>query len=85
MSKLIPLTKTRAILDEMNVMTQEARVYFQELESRIPSYGSGTPEQVVDAPIGATYYDLDASAGSRHYIKINADISGDTTRGWELA
>lgn len=75
----------RPFIDENNVLTTEGRVFFTDLVQRVPSYGSGSPEGVVDAVIGATYYDLDASAGLRHYIKINADIGGDTTQGWELA
>jgi len=85
MTQLLPLTSIRPITDERNVLTEEARVYFVDLADRVPSYGEGSPEGVIDAPIGATYYDLAAASGSRHYIKINAAISGDPTKGWELA
>lgn len=84
MTKLQQPPFNRPIVDESNVLTQEGRVFFSDLVGRIPSYGDGSPEGVVDGVVGATYYALDASAGSRHYIKINADIGGDTTKGWEL-
>lgn len=85
MSKFLPPTFVRPITDDDGRLTQESRVYFSQLAERIPSYGEGSPEGVVSANIGATYYDLGASSGSRHYIKINADIGGDTSKGWELA
>ncbi len=92
---LSPLTAIRQILDENGELTQESRVFFSDLydlvadyESKaalIPTSGSGSPEGAISAPIGATYYDLAAAVGSRVYIKIQADIGGDTTQGWELA
>lgn len=85
MSKILLPPFFRPIVGQDGILTEEMRVYFDELAARVPSHGIGSPEGVVDGRIGATYYDLDASAGSRHYIKINADISGDTTQGWELA
>ena len=85
MTIILPPPFVRAIVDETGTLTQESRVYFTDLAARIPSYGSGSPESVIDATIGATYYDLDAAQGSRIYIKINESIGGDTTQGWELA
>lgn len=85
MTKLLLPPFTRPIVDDTGTLTQEARVFFSDLVARVPSYGSGSPEGVVDGQVGATYYDVDAAAGQRHYIKINADIAGNTAQGWELA
>ena len=84
MAKVTRLPYVRPIVEE-GIITQESRVILEELFNRIPITGEGSPEGVVDADVGATYYDLNAVAGSRHYIKINQDIGGDTTQGWELA
>ena len=85
MSVLLPITFVRPIVDESGQLTQEARVYFSDLANRTPSNGSGSPEGVVSAQSGATYYDLDAAPGSRHYIKLVDGVSGDSSLGWELA
>lgn len=84
MTQLLLPPFTRAIVDQDGMLTQEARVFFSNLVERIPIYGEGTPEGVVKGQIGSTFYDLDAVAGSRVYLKINANIGGDTTKGWEL-
>jgi hypothetical protein len=85
MTKILPPPFTRAIIDQNGMLTEESRVYFSDLANRIPSYGSGSPEGVVEADLGATYYDIAAVAGSRTYIKISQDIGGDRSQGWELA
>lgn len=85
MRNLIPLTNTRSIVDGNGNLTQEARIFFEELQSYIPINGSGSPEGVIRARQGATYYDISATAGSIHYVKKLTDIGGDTSQGWVLA
>lgn len=85
MANLYPIQKIRALVTDKGLLTEENRVYFDTLENLVPKYGSGTPEGVVEADEGATYYDLDAAIGSRHYIKIYNSVSGDRSLGWELA
>lgn len=85
MTQILPPTFVRPFVDQTGTLTEEQRVYFDELANRIPSYGTGSPEGVLDARVGATYFDLGAAAGSRLYIKAAFDIGGDTTMGWELA
>ncbi len=46
--------------------------------------GSGSPETVLSAGQGKLYMDTSGSAGSILYIKRNADIGGDATKGWIL-
>jgi hypothetical protein len=46
--------------------------------------GTGSPEGVIDAPVGKLYTDTSAGAGGLLYVKRDADIAGDTTKGWFL-
>lgn len=85
MANLTQLTNTRAIVDANGVLSQEARLYFQQLTLLVPISGKGSPEGVVSAIQGATYYDLDGSTNSIHYVKKFAEIGGDNTKGWVLA
>lgn len=85
MAKIDGLPKTRPFLTENLLLNSEGRVAMEELESRVPITGEGSPEGVVLAPVGATYYDLSAAQGNRHYIKITQAIDGNGAKGWELA
>lgn len=85
MSKLIPLTNLRPIVNQQGIMSQESRVFFAQLSERVASFGEGIPEGAVSAVQGATYYDVSAVQGQRHYIKLLDDINGDSTLGWGLA
>lgn len=85
MSKISGLPKTRPFIDDNLMLNTEGRVAIDELENRIPVTGSGSPENVVAAQAGATYYDLDATTGSIHYVKTVDSIGGDETKGWILA
>ena len=46
--------------------------------------GTGSPEGVIDAPQTANYMDDAGTAGNIKYIKRDADIAGDSTKGWIL-
>lgn len=46
--------------------------------------GSGSPEGVVEATVGQEYMDSTGTAGNIKYIKRDADIAGDRTKGWIL-
>lgn len=91
---LSPLTAFSPIVETNGVLTQESRIFFDILyalvadyeakAALIPTSGTGSPEGVLAAPVGATYYDLGAVAGSRTYLKIATDVGGDITQGWEL-
>lgn len=90
MAKVTPFISSRKLVDANGVLTQEGRLFFDAFINRIPITGTGSPEGVVEARAGATYYDLAASTGSIHYIKKvdEVDDGGATrnkTKGWELA
>lgn len=82
--KLATLTLSRPIVGEDGVMTVEARTYFARLSDRIDVFGEGSPEGVVEANQGQSYFDLNATTGNIHYIKKLSDIGGDKTMGWVL-
>lgn len=83
--KISNLTNKRPIVDASGVLTQEARLFFNDITALTMITGSGSPENVVDSPkIGALYTDIDASTGSILYVKKLSDISGDTKQGWVL-
>jgi len=83
--KVNRLPNIRAIVNENGILTPESRITLDQLFELIPITGEGSPEGLVDARQGATYYDLSAGQGSRHYIKIKNSINGNQALGWELA
>lgn len=85
MTKLLLPPFIRGLVNDSGVLTEESRVFFSDLVDRVPSYGDGSPEGVVEGVVGATYYDLAAAQGSRVYLKIVAEIDGDAAQGWELS
>lgn len=85
MASVNGLPKNRAFLDDNLVLNTEGRVAQDELESRIPITGVGSPEDVITAIAGATYYDLTASTGAIHYVKTVNSVGGDGKKGWILA
>lgn len=49
-----------------------------------PLSGIGSPEGVLEARSKRIYFDLNGTTGSIAYIKLQDDIIGDRTQGWEL-
>lgn len=60
------------------------RIFLLEVEQRGLLIGTGSPEGVVEAQQGVEYMDDAGTASAIKYIKRDADISGDRTRGWIL-
>ena len=46
--------------------------------------GAGSPEGVVAAEATREYMDTNGTAGNIKYIKRDADVAGDRTKGWIL-
>ena len=46
--------------------------------------GTGSPEGAVEAFVGREYMDDAGTAGSIKYIKRDADVAGDKSKGWIL-
>ena len=83
-NKVTPPTTTRAIIDNFGSMVQEFRTWTQTMTDRSLIIGTGSPETVVEAAQGAQYMDDNGTAGNILYIKRDADIAGDRTKGWIL-
>lgn len=79
------LNATQPIINMDGTMAQPFRELQAILTNLIPHTGEGSPEGVVEALQYSSYYDTTAAAGSIHYIKMLADISGDKSQGWKLA
>jgi hypothetical protein len=65
-------------------MTQEPREFFNNLGPLAITSGSGSPEGTVDANPMQFYMDTAGTAGAILYIKRDANIGGDSTKGWIL-
>lgn len=83
-NKVTPPTTTRAIIDALGQMVQEFRTWTQKITDQSLIIGTGSPETIVEAPQGAKYMDDTGTAGSIVYIKRDADVAGDKTKGWIL-
>ena len=82
--KLTQPDANRPFVDKSGVMTEQARIWFSVITDRALIVGNGSPESVIEAIIGAEYMDLDGATGAIKYIKRDADIAGDKTKGWIL-
>jgi len=72
------------VVDQKGLMEQHFRIFINEIGDLLPIKGAGSPEGVVDATQYRNYIDITGSTGSIRYIKMEADIGGDTTKGWIL-
>jgi hypothetical protein len=65
-------------------MSQEARAWVTAINNRSLVIDIGSPEGVVEAVQGAEYMDSDGTTGNIKYIKRDANILGDRSKGWIL-
>lgn len=72
------------IVDKGGKMTLSYQRYIEEVTRMDIIIGTGSPEGVVEATVGREYMDDAGTAGSIKYIKRDADIAGDRTKGWIL-
>ena len=84
-TKVTPPSTTRPIINEDLTMSQELRTWTQIVTNVVPIIGAGTPETFIEADQRTLYMDDAGTAGNILYIKRDADIAGDKTKGWILA
>ena len=86
MADRIPLISTdRPIVEDDGSLTSQSRLFFGAIFRQALIIGTGSPEGVVIASIGASYMDNTGPAGAILYIKLDADDgAGDTSKGWIL-
>jgi hypothetical protein len=84
MTTIIPPDPARAILKKNGLMQEPFRLFVTAVAKLSLLQGSGSPEGVVEAEQGREYMDTAGTASSIKYIKRDADIGGDKTKGWIL-
>ena len=86
METRIPLLGTeRPIVEKDGSLTSQSRLFFGAIFRQALIVGTGSPEGVVSASIGATYMDDAGTTGAISYIKRDADDgAGDSSIGWIL-
>jgi len=78
---MIPSPKT---VSQNASETDEFRRWIDIITDLQPLIGSGSPEGIFDAAPGRLFVDQSAASGSVLYVKRDAEISGDRTKGWIL-
>ena len=88
MITITQLQTDKAILEIDLSMTPQTRLFFKTLLQAIDEQtvitGSGSPETFIEAGVNKQYMDTAGTAGNILYIKRDADIAGDKTKGWIL-
>lgn len=72
------------IVDGRGLMTDQFQRWVELITRNDLLIGTGSPEGVVEATQGQEYMDRTGVAGAIKYIKKDADIAGDRTKGWVL-
>jgi len=84
MALIPPPDRSQPLLDEGLTPTLRAQVFFEAVALLAIIEGTGTPEGVVEARPAREYMDTTGTTGNIKYIKRDADIAGDRTKGWIL-
>ena len=79
------LNSALSIVSNTGIIEDHFRVWAQEVTQNVRIEGDGTPEAVVTARQYSVYIDRLGSTGSIIYVKMQAEIGGDRSKGWELS
>lgn len=82
MPSIVPPAAFDSIVDKDGVMTPEFQRWVEQITNNDLIIGTGSPEGVIEATVGREYMDDAGATGSIKYIKRDADIAGDRTKGW---
>jgi len=74
----------RNIVDAVGRTTAPMNIWMDQITDLQIVTGTGSPEGVFEALITRIYMDTAGTAGNILYIKRDADITGDKTKGWIL-
>jgi len=83
-SRVTQPTIVRPITDANGTMSLEFQSWVQVITNRSLIIGTGSPETVIAATQGEIYMDDTGTAGNILYIKRDAAVAGDDTKGWIL-
>jgi len=83
--RITQISFDRPVVESDGSLTPQSRTFFKTLTNQALIIGTGSPEGVVIAEIGASYMDDTGTAGGIMYIKRDADDgAGDKSIGWVL-
>ena len=83
-TRVVQPSSERPLLNDNGAPSVQFNTWLRLINDRALIIGTGAPETVVEALQGALYLDETGSAGNLLYIKRDADIAGDRTKGWIL-
>lgn len=81
---IVPLSADRPLVDKGARMTQQTRLFMNQVATLGMKTGTGSPEGVVPAAAEQQYMDLSGTTGSILYIKQVDSVGGDESLGWIL-
>jgi hypothetical protein len=84
MPEFNPPNANNPVIDEQGKMEQQFRTWTINVTNESTIVGTGSPEGVIEASQYREYIDSSGSTGTIKYIKMLADIGGDTSQGWTL-
>lgn len=76
------LIKSQPLVDDKGVMTDRVYEWARGVTQLQILLGTGTPENVIEAPAATLYMDTAAAAGDILYIKRLSNVSGNRKQGW---
>jgi hypothetical protein len=83
-TRVIQPSSDRPIIKDEGSPSVQFNSWLNLITGRALIISTGNPEGVVEAKQGAIYMDDAGTTGSIFYVKRDADISGDKTKGWIL-
>lgn len=81
---ILPPEPSKSVLLKNGTMSDPFRRWTVEISDMSLLMGEGTPEASVVAVQGREYMDTLGTAGAIKYIKRDADVLGDRSKGWIL-
>lgn len=82
--RIVQPSSDRPILNEGGAPAAQLNTWLGLITERALIIGTGSPESITEAKQGALYLDQAGGAGNLLYVKRDANIGGDKTKGWIL-
>ena len=83
-TRVVQPSSGRPLLKEDGSPSVQLNSWFKAITQGAVIVGTGSPEDVIQATQGAVYLDETGIVGAILYIKRDADVAGDETKGWIL-
>ena len=82
--KIVAPSPIEKLTNEHGILQPRAAKWTREVTRLSILEGAGSPEAVQEALPTRLYMDTSGTAGSILYVKRDANIAGDKTKGWIL-